>query len=143
VVDCALRRAYNFDDGSSWHLPAKQETSMKNLRSYITKPLQPKRLSNSTAALAGLASAVSVFVGILAARAAPHGWLRIATALHLHHRQPLIVKLAPVVTGIAVTLATAAGLVKFYLWCVEREEEVEEKAAAAETRKNEAAPTGT
>jgi hypothetical protein len=67
---------------------------MKNLRSYLPKPLQPKRLSNSTAALAGLASAVSVFVGVLAARAAPHGWFRIASALHLH-RQPMIVKLGP------------------------------------------------
>jgi hypothetical protein len=75
---------------------------MRNLRSYITKPLQPKRLSNSTAALAGLASALSVFVGVLAARAAPHGWLGIASAMHLH-RQPLMVKLAPVVAGIAVT----------------------------------------
>jgi hypothetical protein len=113
---------------------------MKNLRRYITKPLQPKRLSNSTAALAGLASAVSVFVGILAARAAPHGWLRITSALHLH-RQPLIVKLAPVVAGIAVTLATAAGLVKFYLWCIEREEH-EEEAKAAEATRNESTPTG-
>jgi hypothetical protein len=94
---------------------------MNNLRTYLPKALQPKKLGNSTAALAGLASAVSVFVGVLAARAAPHGWFRIASALHLH-RQPLIVKLAPVVAGIAVTLATAAGLVKFYLWCVEREE---------------------
>ena len=115
---------------------------MKNLRSYIAKPLQPKRLSNSTAALAGLASAVSVFVGILAARAAPHGWLRIASALHLVHRQPLIVKLAPVVTGVAVTLATAAGLVKFYLWCIEREEQ-EEAAENAERVKPQSAPTGT
>jgi len=115
---------------------------MKNLRSYIAKPLQPKRLSNSTAALAGLASAVSVFVGILAARAAPHGWLRIASALHLH-RQPLIVKLAPVVAGIAVTLATAAGLVKFYLWCIEREEQEKEEADAAEAGNNQSAPKGT
>jgi hypothetical protein len=93
---------------------------MKELRNYLPKPLHAKRLSNSTAAMAGLASAVSVFVGVLAARAAPHGWFRIASALHLH-RQPLIVKLAPLVAGISVTLATMAGLIRFYLWCVERE----------------------
>jgi hypothetical protein len=42
----------------------------------------------------------------------------------------LIVKFAPIVAGIAITLATAAGLVKFYLWCVEKEKE-EEKAEVA------------
>ena len=114
---------------------------MNNLRNYLPKPLQPKRLSNSTAALAGLASALSVFVGVLAARAAPHGWLRIAGALHLH-RQPMIVKLAPVIAGIAVTLATAAGLIKFYLWCVEREEvEAEAEAADADRGNNRSAAT--
>jgi hypothetical protein len=94
---------------------------VKTLRTYLAKPLQPKRLTNSTAAMAGLASGVSVFVGVLAARAAPHGWLRIASALHLH-KQPLLVKLAPIVAGIAITIATAAGLIKFYSWCLEREE---------------------
>ena len=102
---------------------------MTNLHKYLGKPLQPKRLSNSTAAMAGLASAVSVFVGVLAARAAPHGWLRIASALHLH-RQPFIVKLAPLVAGVAITIATAAGLVKFYSWCTEREEEEAEANSA-------------
>jgi hypothetical protein len=100
---------------------------VKHLRNYLVKPLQPKRLSNSTAALAGLASAISVFVGVLAARAAPHGWLRLASALHLH-RQPLIVKLAPMVAGVAVTIATLAGLIKFYSWCLEREEAQPEEA---------------
>jgi hypothetical protein len=103
---------------------------MKNLRKYVTKPLQPKRLSNSTAAMAGLASAISVFVGVLAARAAPHGWFRISTALHLTQK-PLLIKLAPVVAGVAITIATAAGLIKFYTWCVEKEE-AEEASEAAE-----------
>lgn len=93
---------------------------MKSLREVLCT-LEHKRLSNSTAALAGLASAVSVLVGVIAAHFAPHGWLRIASALHLH-RQPMIVKIAPMVTGMAVTVATAAGLIKFYSWCVEREE---------------------
>jgi hypothetical protein len=94
---------------------------VKHLRKFLVKPLQPKRLSNSTAALADLAGAISVFVGVVAARAAPHGWLRLASALHLH-RQPMIVKLAPVVAGVAITIATAAGPVKFCSWCLEREE---------------------
>ena len=101
---------------------------MKDLRAYLAKPLQPKRLSNSTAAMAGLASAISVFVGVLAARAAPHGWHRISTALHLA-KQPLLIKLAPVVAGVAITIATAAGLMKFYTWCMEKEEEEAEEAA--------------
>jgi hypothetical protein len=100
---------------------------MKNLRQYLAKPLQPKRLGNSTAAMAGLASAISVFVGVLAARAAPHGWFRISTALHLS-KKPLIIKFAPLVAGVAITLATAAGLVKFYLWCVEKEKEEAEES---------------
>src|ERR1700683_4107356 len=113
---------------------------MKMLPISLVKPLQPKRLSNSTAALAGLASALSVFVGVLAARAAPHGWLGIAGAMHLH-RQPLIVKLAPVVAGVAVTLATAAALVKFYLWCVEREQQ-EAELEGPERGKGRSAPAG-
>ena len=97
---------------------------MKSLR-QIFRTLEHKRLSNSTAAIAGLASAVSVLVGVIAAHFAPHGWLRIASALHLH-RQPMIVKLAQIATGIAVTIATAAGLIKFYSWCIEREETASE-----------------
>jgi hypothetical protein len=104
---------------------------MKNLRNYLAKPLQPKRLSNSTAAMAGLASAISVFVGVLAARAAPHGWHRISTALHLTQK-PLLIKLAPVIAGVAITVATAAGLMKFYTWCIEKEEEEKETEEAAQ-----------
>jgi hypothetical protein len=87
----------------------------------MLKALEHKRLSNSTAAVAGLATAVSVLVGAIAAHFAPHGWLRIASALHLH-RQPMIVRMAPLVAGVAAGLATAASLVKFYSWCIEREE---------------------
>jgi hypothetical protein len=87
----------------------------------MLKALEHKRLSNSTAAIAGLATALSVLVGVIAAHFAPHGWLRIASALHLH-RQPVIVRIAPVVAGVAAGLATAASLVKFYSWCIEREE---------------------
>jgi hypothetical protein len=89
--------------------------------SELLKALEHKKLSNSTAAVAGLATAVSVLVGAVAAHYAPHGWLRIASALHLH-RQPMIVKIAPIVAGIAAGLGTAASLIKFYSWCLEREE---------------------
>jgi hypothetical protein len=86
------------------------------------KALHYKRLGRSTGALAGLASAVSVFVGLLAARAAPHGFAKISVALHFA-KPPLIVKLAPLFTGVAVAIATAAGLLSFVVWIVEREEE--------------------
>jgi fumarate reductase subunit C len=87
-----------------------------------------KRLGRSTGALAGLASAISVFVGLLAARAAPHGFARISVALHFS-KTPLIVKLAPVCAGIAVAIATAAGLLSFVVWIVEREEAAPESVA--------------
>ena len=46
---------------------------------------------------------------------------RLRTALHLS-KAPIVVKLAPFVAGVAITIATAAGLMKFYSWCIEREE---------------------
>jgi hypothetical protein len=58
-------------------------------------------------------------LGLLAAHAAPHGLSRLGVALHLRH-PPLIVRLAPLMTGIAVCLGSAAGLLSFYSWCVER-----------------------
>jgi hypothetical protein len=42
-------------------------------------------------------------------------------ALHIT-KKPLIMKLAPLVTGVAVAIATAAGLLGFYLWLIERPE---------------------
>jgi hypothetical protein len=78
-----------------------------------------KKLGRSAAAMAGLTGALSVLVGVLAARATPHGWSRLTVALHLA-RTPLILKLAPIVTGVAVGLGAAAGLLSFYAWCVER-----------------------
>ena len=81
--------------------------------------LHHKNLARSAAALAGLASAVSVLIGFFAARAAPHGWLRLTVALHMS-KQPLIVKLAPIVAGFAVVVAATAGVLSFYSWCRER-----------------------
>jgi hypothetical protein len=91
------------------------------------KALHYKRLGRSTGALAGLASAISVFVGLLAARAAPRGFSRLSVALHFS-KPPLIVKLAPICTGVAVAVATAAGLLSFVAWVVEREETAPEPA---------------
>ena len=71
--------------------------------------------SDVTGAVAGLASAVAVVFGWVAAYFAPHGFGHIAVALHLH-RAPLIVRLAPVVAAIAAVIATAAGLLRFYSW---------------------------
>jgi hypothetical protein len=44
-------------------------------------------------------------------------------------KTPLIVKLAPVCAGIAVAIATAAGLLSFVVWIVEREEAAPESVA--------------
>jgi hypothetical protein len=85
------------------------------------KNLSHKKLGKSVGALAGLASAISVFVGMLAAHSSPKGFAKLSVALHFS-KVPLIVKLAPVCAGLAVSIATAAGLLSFYAWLVEREE---------------------
>jgi hypothetical protein len=95
---------------------------MQKLHNYMTSKLHHKRLSRSAAALAGLAGAVSILIGLLAARVTPHGWSRLTSALHVT-RVPLIVKLAPVVAGIAMTLGATAGLLSFYSWWMERAEQ--------------------
>ncbi|HXA91850.1 MAG TPA: hypothetical protein VNU73_01285 [Steroidobacteraceae bacterium] len=84
--------------------------------------LHHKKVARFIGAAAGLTSALSVLVGVLAARWAPHGWSRFAVALHLY-RQPFIVRVASVVAAIAVTVAAAAGIVSFYSWCVESRDE--------------------
>jgi hypothetical protein len=84
--------------------------------------LQGKRLHRSAGAVAGFASALSVLIGTLAGYATPKGWGRVSMALHLTHK-PFLLRLAPVITGVAVALATAAGILGFYLWVTERPEE--------------------
>jgi hypothetical protein len=83
---------------------------------------QGKRLHRSAGAVAGFASALSVLIGTLAGYATPKGWGRVSMALHLTHK-PFLVRLAPVITGVAVALATAAGILGFYLWVTERPDE--------------------
>jgi ABC-type spermidine/putrescine transport system permease subunit II len=94
---------------------------MASLR-HLGKILSNPRVHRSTGAIAGFASALSVLVGLLAGYATPKGWGRLAMALHIT-RKPLIMKLAPLVTGVAVGIATAAGLLGFYMWLVEKPKE--------------------
>jgi ABC-type spermidine/putrescine transport system permease subunit II len=94
---------------------------MSNLTDLVTRTLRNKQLHRSTGAIAGLASAFSVMVGTLAAYATPKGWGRVSMALHLT-KKPFLVKMAPIVTGVAVTLATAAGLIGFLVWWLEGRE---------------------
>ena len=92
---------------------------MQDLKKRLSRELHHKRLGESTGAIAGLAGAFSVIVGYLAARATPAGLSGFAMALHLT-RKPLLLRLAPIIAGVAVAVATAAGLFRFYTWCVER-----------------------
>jgi hypothetical protein len=94
--------------------------------SQPTRRLDHKRLSESTGAIASLASGVSVLFGLIAAHYAPHGLGRFAVALHLH-RQPLLVRMVPLIAGVAVALVTAASLIRFYSWWRERRSEHEER----------------
>ncbi|MGO8854758.1 MAG: hypothetical protein ACLQO1_03475 [Steroidobacteraceae bacterium] len=95
---------------------------MANLHTSVVKTLQSKKVHRSAGAIAGFASAVSVLVGMLAAYATPKGWGRVTMALHITQK-PFIMKLAPMITGVAVAIATAAGLLGFYLWIVERSDD--------------------
>jgi hypothetical protein len=84
--------------------------------------LHHKRLGKSTGALAGLAGAVSVLTGLLAAHYSPKGWSKVGIALHFS-RAPLIVKLAPIMAAVAVALAVVSGVLHFYTWCKEGQAE--------------------
>lgn len=85
-----------------------------------TSALHPKRLGPTMAAIAGLASALSVVVGLVAARVTPHGFARLAVSLHLA-REPFIVKLAAGIAALAVAAATVSGLLHFYTWWQEHD----------------------
>jgi hypothetical protein len=92
---------------------------MTDLRTAVAKTLNSKKVHKSAGAIAGFASALSVIVGSLAAYATPKGWGRVTMALHMT-KKPFIVKLAPLLTGVSVAIATAAGLLGFYLWVTDR-----------------------
>ncbi len=82
--------------------------------------MRHKRLSESTGVLAGLAGAIAMIIGYLAARAAPKGLAKLSVAMHLTH-PPMISRIAAVVAGIAAAFATVASLLRFYSWWVERD----------------------
>ena len=96
------------------------EATMDGLRNHWLKILHPRRLDPSIGAIAGLVTAVSVIVGYFAQSAIGHGWHRAFIALHVVKR-PLIVRLAPFLTGAAIAIATAAALLRFYNWFRESE----------------------
>jgi hypothetical protein len=98
---------------------------MPDLRTTVAKTLGNKKVHRSAGAIAGFASALSVIVGTLAGFATPRGWGRVTMALHMT-KKPLIVKLAPLLTGASVAIATAAGLLGFYLWVTDRQGDVTE-----------------
>ena len=93
---------------------------MTDLRTTLAKTIKSKNVHKSAGAIAGFASALSVIVGTLAAYATPKGWGRVSMALHIT-KKPFIVKLAPLLTGASVAIATAAGLLGFYLWITDRD----------------------
>jgi hypothetical protein len=95
-------------------------TAMTNLLSTVSKTLDTKKVHKSAGAIAGFASAISVIVGTFAAYATPKGWGRVTMALHIT-KKPFIVKLAPLLTGASVAIATLAGLLGFYLWISDRQ----------------------
>ncbi len=99
--------------------------------SQLLGRLHHKSILDSTGAVAGLASAVSVIFGALAARFSPHGFGRVAVALHVH-KQPLLVRISPFIAAIALVLATAAGLLRFYAWCRERRAANEQEPPSGE-----------
>lgn len=90
------------------------------LSNHWIRKLHPRRLDPSIGAIAGLVTSVSVIVGYLAQSAIGHGWHRAFIALHVV-KKPLIVRLAPFLTGAAIAIATAAALLRFYNWLKESE----------------------
>jgi hypothetical protein len=93
---------------------------MTELLRTVSKTLDTKKVHKSAGAIAGFASAISVIVGALAAYATPKGWGRVTMALHIT-KKPFLLKLAPLLTGASVAIATLAGLLGFYLWITDRQ----------------------
>src|ERR1700743_271689 len=79
------------------------------------KTFHHKNLARSIGAIASLAGALSVLVGVVATHMSPHRWGRVKMALHLTQK-PLLIQLAPFTGAFAVTAATVAGLLSFYSW---------------------------
>jgi len=94
--------------------------SLPRLLAMLLKRLDKKKMHRSLGAIAGLTSSVSVIVGMLAARATPKGWGRVSMALHFT-KKPMLMKLAPLLTGVSVAIVTAVGILGFWIWLMDRE----------------------
>jgi hypothetical protein len=94
---------------------ARVTVSTVTVTNHWGRTLHHKNLARSISAIASLAGALSVLIGVIAAHMAPHGWKHVTMALHLT-RKPLLLQLAPYIAGFAVAAATAAGLLGFYSW---------------------------
>jgi len=92
------------------------------MRATFSQRLHHKKVARFVAAIAGLVGAVSILIGLAAARFGPHGWSRLVVFLHLH-RQPFIVRFAAGVAAIAAVTAALAGIFTFYSWYRETHEE--------------------
>jgi hypothetical protein len=112
--------------------------STVKVTSRWAKTFHHKTLARSIGAIASLAGALSVLVGALAARMAPHGWSHVKMALHLT-KKPLLLQLAPFIAGFAVTAATVAGLLSFYSWY---REGAEQRRVSTGTEGSEERPSG-
>lgn len=91
------------------------------MHATVSPRLHHKRIARAIGALAGFSSALSILIGLLAVRASPGGWSRVAVALHIA-KQPLIVRIAPRIATLAMIVAALAGAASFYSWCRERPE---------------------
>jgi hypothetical protein len=103
---------------------------MSNWHATIVKTLNNRRTHRSIAAIASLASALSVMVGVLASYYTPKGLGRVSMALHMT-KKPFILKLAPIITGCSLTIATVTGLLGFYLWVLDPPDDSVAKAEAS------------
>lgn len=86
----------------------------------ILRQLDKKKVHRSLGAIAGLTSAISFIVGALATRVTPKGWGHVTMALHMT-KKPLIMKLAPIITGSSAAVVTAVGIIGFWIWLIERD----------------------
>jgi hypothetical protein len=86
---------------------------MNALGKYRAQSLHPKRLGDSSAAIAGLAGGLSVLIGLGAAHFAPRGLARVSLALHIT-RMPLLLRLEPLIAAVAVAVAAASGIIRFH-----------------------------
>jgi hypothetical protein len=98
-------------------LPAQLQDMLHHVRLFHKHVrVFHKNVSDFTGVIAGLASAIAVLFGLVAAHYGPHGFGKLTVMMHLH-RAPLIVRLSPIVTGIAIFIATVSALLRFYSWC--------------------------